>query len=229
MLLPECNPLLKSEHSMTELFNHLPGVLLIYGVFLLQNATPGPNVLAVMGTSMSAGRRPGLAVSLGVAAGTLTWSTASVLGLSAVIASYGQLLIFIKIAGGCYLFYLAYKAFRSSWSSMDMDDPAVSRAKRSFAGNFRKGYLLNLTNPKAALGWIAIVSLGLDANSPVWVYSAIIVGTTSLSLGVHVLYTLAFSTQKMVSIYARARRPVQGILGSLFSIAGYKLITAKVD
>jgi len=215
--------------TLSELSFYLPGIFLIYGIFFLQNATPGPNVLAVIGTSMSAGRLSGFAVSFGVAAGTLTWSTASVLGLSAIVANYGQFLFYIKIAGGCYLLYLALKAFRSACSTTDFDALSIQKTKHTFFGYFRKGYLLNLTNPKAALGWIAIVSLGLESNSPLWVLFAIIIGTTILSLGVHIIYTLLFSSPRMVSVYIKARRPIQGVLGGLFSFASYKLFTARVD
>lgn len=213
---------------MAEISHYLPGILLIYGVFLLQNATPGPNVLAVIGTSMSVGRVSGLAVSFGVASGTLMWSTASMLGLSAIIASYGHLLFYIKIAGGLYLLYLAFRAFRSAYSETDLDAPSVEKVTQSLHSFYRRGYLLNLANPKAALGWIAIVSLGLEVNSPTWVSLAIILGTTILSLGVHVIYTLIFSTPGMIAIYAKARRPVQAALGGLFSFAGYKLLTSKI-
>ncbi len=220
---------LEINNTMIEMSYFLPGVFLIYGVFLLQNAAPGPNVLAVIGTSMAVGRLAGLAVSFGVASGTLTWSTASVLGLSAIIASYGELLFYIKIAGGCYLLYLAYRALRSAWSIADLDAPSSAKKNRTLLSFYRKGYFLNLTNPKAALGWIAIVSLGLEPGAPTWVSLAIIFGTTMLSLGVHIIYTFVFSTPGMIAVYAKARRPVQAALGSLFSFAGYKLLTAEID
>lgn len=213
---------------MTELTSYLPGIFIIYGVFLLQNATPGPNVLAVTGTSMAHGKTSGLAVSIGVAAGTLTWSTASVLGLAAFIASYGHILYVIKIMGGLYLFYLAYKSLRSALSQDDLSAVKINADRSSLRGMFIRGYLLNMTNPKAAFGWIAIVSLGMDASSPVWVLAAIIVGTTILSLMVHIAYTLAFSTSKMVTTYAKARQPIQAILGGLFAYAGFKLLSTKL-
>lgn len=213
---------------MTELIAYLPGILLIYGVFLLQNATPGPNVLAVAGTSMALGKKSGMAVSIGVAFGTLTWSSASVLGLAALIASYGQLLIVIKILGGLYLFYLAYKALRSALSQDDLDMARANTSHSSLGDLISKGYLLNITNPKAAFGWIAIVSLGMDAASPVWVMFAIILGTTTLSLLVHIAYTFAFSAPQMIAAYAKARQPIQAALGGLFAFAGYKLLTTKL-
>ena len=49
-----------------------------------------------------------------------------------------------------------------------------------------------------------------------------------LSLLVHLLYALAFSTPPMVRIYARSRRAIQAVLGTWFSIAGIKLLTSRL-
>jgi threonine/homoserine/homoserine lactone efflux protein len=53
-----------------------------------------------------------LALALGVAAGTLTWALLTAIGLSTLLATYASALLFIKIFGGLYLLWLAYKAFR---------------------------------------------------------------------------------------------------------------------
>lgn len=41
---------------MQEFTLYLPGILLAYAAFLLAIASPGPNILAVIGTSMGVGR-----------------------------------------------------------------------------------------------------------------------------------------------------------------------------
>lgn len=84
-----------------------------------------------------------------------------------------------------------------------------------------------MTNPKAALSWIAIISLGLQDGSPFWVGAAIVVGSFILSLFVYVMYAVAFSTPFMVRIYGRARRIIQGALGVFFAVAGVKLLTSR--
>ena len=71
---------------MAELSIYLPGILLAYSAFLLSITSPGPNVLAILGTSMSAGRRPGLGLAAGVAAGSFCWALLTVTGLSALLA-----------------------------------------------------------------------------------------------------------------------------------------------
>ena len=44
---------------------YLPGILLSYGAFLMAIASPGPNVLAVIGTSMAMNRPSGMALAWG--------------------------------------------------------------------------------------------------------------------------------------------------------------------
>ena len=84
-----------------------------------------------------------------------------------------------------------------------------------------------MTNPKAVLAWIAIMSLGLGPQSPVWVVFAIVAGTALMSVIFHYLYAVAFSTPLMVSAYGRARRWIQGALGTFFAFAGLKLLASR--
>ena len=99
---------------------YLPGIGLSYAAFLLAIASPGPNILAVMGTSMSVGRKAGMALAIGVAMGSLSWGLLTVLGLTALLSSYAFMLIGLKIIGGLYLLWLAFGAFKSSVSSPDI-------------------------------------------------------------------------------------------------------------
>jgi threonine/homoserine/homoserine lactone efflux protein len=84
-----------------------------------------------------------------------------------------------------------------------------------------------MTNPKAALAWIAIISLGLKQDAPLWVGAAIVVGTFLMSVVIHTLYAIAFSTPIMVRAYGRARRAIQGILGLFFAAAGLRLLASR--
>lgn len=213
---------------MNALSTYLPGILMAYSAFLLATASPGPNVLAIIGTSMGVGRRSGVALAAGVAAGSLGWAVLTVLGLSALLSATAAALVVIKIGGGLYLLWLASKAFRSAASSHDIDAKPLAGGPRTRAGYFMRGFTIQMTNPKALLAWIAIVSLGLQQQAPAWVGWAIVVGTSMLSLLVHLLYALAFSTPPMVRIYARSRRAIQAVLGTWFSIAGIKLLTSRL-
>lgn len=116
---------------MNELSAYLPGILMAYSAFLLGIASPGRNVLAVMGTSMSIGRASGMALATGVAAGSLCWAVLTVLGLSALLSAYATALTVIKIGGGLYLLWLAYKAFNSAAPAHDLDAKELTGGRRT--------------------------------------------------------------------------------------------------
>ena len=100
---------------MIDFIQYLPayllGIGLSYAAFLLAIASPGPNVLALISTSMSVGRKAGMALALGISFGSLTWALLTAFGLSALLMTYAHPLTTMKIIGGIYLFWLAYNAF----------------------------------------------------------------------------------------------------------------------
>lgn len=212
---------------MTEFSTYLPGILLAYGAFLVGIASPGPNVLAVMGTSISRGRAAGVSLALGVALGSFCWALLTAAGLSAFLATYAVALTAIKIVGGLYLLWLAWKAFRSAASAHDVEPRALGRRDLGPRGYALRGLAIQMTNPKAALAWVAIISLGLQEGAPYWVALVIVVGTFVMSIAIHCLYALAFSTPAMVRLYGRARRTIQTVLGLFFAAAGLKLLASR--
>jgi len=208
-------------------FSHyLPGILIAHGAFVLGILSPGPNVLSVIGTSMGVGRQHGKALALGVASGSFLWGTLTWLGLATVLSLYASVLVVIKFIGAAYLLWLAFKAFRSALSSNEMAARPLGISGGAWA-YYRRGLIIQMTNPKAALTWIAIMSLGMDANAPLWVGASIVVGTTLVSIAGHLTYAVVFSTAPMVAAYRKARRWIEFSLGTFFCFASYKLITTK--
>ena len=212
---------------MNDMTSYLPGIVLAYSVFFLAIVSPGPNILAVIGTSMGAGRRSGLALALGVAAGSFCWALLTVIGLSALIASYAVALKAIKIGGGLYLLWLGFKSFRSAASAQDLEASLRAGTARSPMEHATRGFTVQMTNPKAALAWIAIMSLGLQDGAPWWVGASLVAGTSALSVLIHCLYAVAFSTRVVVRVYAKARRAIQASVGALFAFAGLRLLTSR--
>jgi len=213
---------------MEQLAVYLPGIILAYSAFLLSIMSPGPNILAILGTSMAVGRRSGTALALGVAGGSWCWALLTAAGLSALLASYAAALTVIKVVGGLYLLWLAYKSLRAAASRHDIEATRLVGGERSSSGYWLRGFIIQMTNPKAALAWIAVISLGLQPGAPLWVAFAIVVGTGLLSTVIHCFYALAFSTAPMVRLYGKARRWVQGLLGAFFAFAGVKLLTSRL-
>jgi amino acid exporter len=212
--------------EMEQVATYLPGMLLVYTAFVLGMLSPGPNVLAVVGTSMGSGRGPGAALALGISAGSFCWGALTITGLTALLTIYAWLITAIKIFGGMYLLWLAVKAFRSAASRAVLQTQQLSGGGGRF-GYFLRGLTIQMTNPKAALTWIAIISLGVHPDAPLWVGLAIVLGTGALSIVGHLAYAFAFSTNTMVAFYGRARRWIEASLGVFFCFAGIKRLTSR--
>jgi threonine/homoserine/homoserine lactone efflux protein len=210
---------------MSEAFiAELPALLLVYAAFMLAVASPGPSTLAIMGASMAHGRQAGMRLALGVSSGSLTWGILAAVGVSTLLAGHAGMLFFIKIAGGLYLLYLAWRSARSAARS----DIATSVAPASRRRIWLRGYLMHLTNPKAILSWTAIIALGLRPDAPQWVVFAIVGGCLVISLTINLGYAFLFSTDAMIAGYRRMRRWAEGALAIFFTFAGFKLLTSRL-
>ncbi|MEO0429481.1 MAG: LysE family translocator [Pseudomonadota bacterium] len=201
----------------------ISSLLLALGIFSVGFVSIGPNILAIIGTSMERGRDAGVRLALGVGTGSAVWATLTVTGLTALITAYAGVVTVLKVFGAAYLLWLAYRAFRSAATPSHLQWPRSARGKNLYL----QGIAIQLTNPKAALQWIAIVGIGLGQDAPLWVGLALIVIATTLSLAVHVLYAVTFSTAPVVAAYQKCRRWIDGALGLFFSFAAFKIATYR--
>lgn len=207
---------------MTEFQQFLPNLLLIYLAYLLATASPGPANLAIMTTSMRRGRKTGLTFALGVVTGSITWAALAVSGLTELLKVYTNALVYIKVAGALYLLWMAYKSIASALS----ETVAVTTIKvnqYSFINLYLQGLALHLTNPKAALGWLAIVSIGVQETTPVWVVVSIFIGCALLGIIIFLGYAMIFSSRLMIARYEKIRRPLEGLMAAVFAYTGLKL------
>lgn len=200
-------------------------LLIVYTAYFIAVASPGPSTMVIMGTAMSQGRASAVALALGVMTGSLFWAILAAAGLSTLLTGYADALLVIKIAGGLYLLYLAYKSAKSALSPNARQVKAEAPARRLTL--YRKGVLLHLTNPKSILGWAAIMSLGLRPDAPPHTLTAILAGCAILGLIIFVGYALMFSTEIMGRAYQKSRRWIEGTLAMVFGYAGLRLLLSK--
>jgi threonine/homoserine/homoserine lactone efflux protein len=202
--------------------NHL---MLVYVTYLIAVASPGPSNMAIMGVAMNQGRPHGVALALGVLTGSLCWAGLAAAGISTLLTRYAEVLIVMKIGGGLYLLYLAWKSAKSAMSAKPGRYSDAAPAGRLVY--YRRGVLLHLTNPKSILGWVAIMTLGLTPDAPAHTLVAIIGGCAAIGVTVFVGYAMLFSTAAMANGYRKARRWIEGTLAVVFGYAGLRLLLSR--
>jgi threonine efflux protein len=208
---------------MSSIPSYWPGIMLAYTTYVVSAVSPGPAMMATMGTAMESGRTAGIALGLGIVVSALVWGILAFLGLSTLLAAYAGVLDIIRVFGCLYLLYLAWKAFRSAVSNYDLNVKYTGKKEYKVFNVFLRGCGLNLTNPKAVLTWVAIISLAIRPGAPLWTIFAVLAGTMAFSLVFYTLIAIAFSTSGMVSLYSRSRRWIDGTLGLVFTFSAYKL------
>ncbi|MDK1491011.1 LysE family translocator [Sinorhizobium sp. 7-81] len=213
---------------MLDLTPYLPQLLVAWTAYTIAVVSPGPAVLAIIATSVSHGRKAGLALALGVLSGSYTWAMLTASGLSALIRTYGQAIIFLKIAGACYLFWLAYNAFKAAMRSEASQAAARAPLRMSLKKLYLKGLGIHLTNPKAIFAWIMLVSLGMPEGAPVAVTAAFIGGCMLIGLVAFCGFAIVFSLSPVHRAYLKSRRVIESLMAGFFAFAGLKLLTARL-
>ena len=213
---------------MPDVMSYLPYIWPAYIAFLIAVISPGPANLAIIGTAISQGRRAGLIIALGIFCGSLTWACSAALGLAALLRTYAIALEIMKVLGGLYLIYLAWKAYKSA-RTPDADTAVGSSGVKYTARQlWLRGYAIHVTNPKAIFGWLAIISLGLPANAPTSAIALIVGICSTTSFLIFTGYAMLFSTRHALRVYKSMRRWIEGAMAVFYSAAGLKLLTSRI-
>ncbi|MEM8751016.1 MAG: LysE family transporter [Pseudomonadota bacterium] len=193
---------------------------------LAASLSPGPASLAIAGTSMARGRRAGLLLTVGIMVGSLAWSVAAALGLSAIMLANAWVFEIIRYAGAGYLLYLAYKSARSAFSAKDVNTKAIEGKASALVA---RGAALHITNPKSILFFGALYSMGMPADATT-LQLATVVGAVGLQATVvYSGYAMLFSAPSMTRLYLNLRRWFEGAFAVGFGLAGLKVATARLQ
>lgn len=203
-------------------------LLLVYTAYIVGAASPGPSNMRIMAVAMHRGRRAALVLAAGVISGSFFWGAMAATGVSAVLTQYANALTLLKILGGAYLLFLAFKAARSAMTSSEQVERAIAATPDvSGVRLYQRGLLMHLTNPKALLGWVATMTLGLGAHATPQTVAVILAGCAVLSVTIFCGYAIVFSTTPMIRAYRRARRWIEGTLAAVYATAGVKPLWSR--
>ncbi|MGI6855854.1 LysE family translocator [Mesorhizobium sp. 1B3] len=144
--------------------------LLVYA--LVTSITPGPNNLMLLASGVNFGFRRTMPHMLGIGAGFLLLLLAVGFGLGALLAAFPALHLTLKIAGGAYLLYLAWRIAmsRSLGDKKGADArPMTFGEAAAFQWVNPKAWMIAITgmavytDPRAPLVSMLIVALGFAA------------------------------------------------------------------
>lgn len=200
-----------------------PLIAFVLTSFIIE-MTPGPNMayLAVLGASR--GRIAGFSAVLGVALGLALLGVAAGLGGGSLILNNRFAYESLRWAGALYLCWLAYDSWKEGRQPIE-----TASVSQSLFMQFRRGFITNLLNPKAALFFIAIVPEFISGPAPSVRELAILVSIyVAVATFVHgLIVLLAGGLQKFFAGPQRRRMAGNVFAVVLFLVAVWLFVSGR--
>lgn len=190
---------------------------------LLAQVAPGPNLMAVSAAALGSGRAAGLAVAAGVASGVVIWAVLFAFGIGALLQAFPETLTLMRFLGGGYLIYMGTRALWAAYTH-GARAPAAARAILSPPSAYRRGLLVVMTNPKAALMWVAVSMFLASSGLSGPLFLLIGLGAAVSAMLIYGAYALVFSTGLAIRTYGRFFRVIEASFGAVFGFVGAKLV-----
>jgi len=129
--------------------------LLLFAIVSLGFAAlPGPSNLFVLARGLGRGPAAAVAGAAGCATGASVYVVMTAVGLSALLASSQTVFAVLHYAGAAYLVVLGVRAWRAPPETAAALDGA--RGERRLLRSYRQGVVVELSNPKVALFFLAL-------------------------------------------------------------------------
>ncbi len=208
-------------------------LITVFGVALLLGLSPGPDNLFVLVQSAQRGWRVGLCVVLGLCLGLVGHTAAVALGLAAVVATSPMLFTALKLCGAAYLAYLAWGAWHAPASVEESARAQEQRdvlTLRSAMGWVGKGVVMNLTNPKVLIFFLAFLPQFTDparGSVPVqiMVLGSVFMAAAWLVFGSIACFSGLFG--QILQRSARAQRWLNRIAATVFGALALRLVMVQ--
>ncbi len=156
---------------------------------LAVNLTPGPSVLLVSSVSAVRGFKAGAFSVLGMNAGAFAHVMLAASGVAAALATAPLAFALVQYLGAAYLIYLGIDLLRTKKTSLG--NPGYSDEVNGWQ-YFRRGFLVDLLNPKIVLFFLAFIPQFLNAVDTPGFLASLALGSVFLVTGTIVNVSLAW-------------------------------------
>jgi len=138
----------------------LDSLLVFFSASVLLALSPGPDNIFVLTQSALRGAFAGFIITLGLCTGLLVHTSAVAFGVAAIFKTSAVAFNALKYIGAVYLLYMAWKAFRAS----PADIASGNNSERSLSVLYRRGIIMNITNPKVSIFFLAFLPQFADPS-----------------------------------------------------------------
>lgn len=201
-------------------------IITFFSAAVLLGLAPGPDNLFVLTQSALRGRGPGLVIVLGLCSGLLVHTAAVAFGVAIIFQTSVVAFTVLKYIGAGYLVYLAWQAFRAVPENIRGENNGAC----SYWRFYRRGVIMNITNPKVSIFFLAFLPQFADPGRGSVAYQLLLLGGLFILATVLVFGSIALLAGTLGQWLNRSQR-VQVMLnrlaGTVFVMLAIKLATSQ--
>lgn len=200
-------------------------LLVFFSSSVLLALAPGPDNLFVLAQSAQHGRKAGLIVTTGLCTGILVHTALVSMGVAAIFQTSLTAFTLLKIAGAGYLLYLAWMSFKASGAAGD-GGPVQ---QLSLGRLYRRGVIMNITNPKVSLFFMAFLPQFVDPVRGSVITQMMILGAAFIVATILIFGSVSLLAGSLGQWLASSERAVKILnrgAGTLFAVLAVKLVSA---
>lgn len=179
--------------------------------------SPGPAFLVAIRTTLSAGRKSGVAMGFGLGLMAAIWTLMALVGLEVVFQLFPLIYAGAKIAGALYLIYLAWDIWMGSRNPVKATAIPAKHA-------FRQGFLINLLNPKSVLFAAAVLIVIFPADMSASENAVIVLNHFVIECVFYTCLAFAMNTQAVSNRYLKAKVLLDRCASIVLGILGVKIL-----
>ncbi|USG62259.1 LysE family translocator [Sneathiella marina] len=183
-------------------------------------ASPGPAMLVAIRTTLTSGRRAGLAIGAGLGLVAALWTLAALLGLEALFKIFPWAYTAAKVGGAVYLLYVAVRMWAGARQRLQ---PAATPTTHAF----RQGLMINLLNPKSVLFAAAVLIVIFPAGLSPIENAFIVVNHLLVEIICYSTLAAVMSTPAISGPYLKAKIYIDRVAAVILGLLGIRLITDR--
>ena len=182
----------------------LDTLLVFFSASLVLGIMPGPDNLFVLSQSISYGTRAGLLVVVGLCTGLVFHTGLVAAGVGALIVASPQLFTLVKSLGAAYLLYLAWQNWKTGEQVQGMQEVASLNGLQLY----RRGIIMNATNPKVTIFFLAFLPQFIDQNQASVVGQVVVLGVLFVVATLLVFGSIALVAGRLSAVLQQSTRQI---------------------
>jgi homoserine/homoserine lactone efflux protein len=197
----------------------------LLGAAVLISLTPGAGAINTMANSIGVGWARSIWGIMGQQLALLVHIAVVAAGVGLLVSESPTLFNVVRYSGAAYLVLLGIRQFRSRGA--EAGEASVHHPRASHWAMFRRGVLVNLTNPKAVVFFLAFTPQFIRPERPMATQYTVLAATVVVVDVLVMWFVFAFAARglRRLTHDERGRRRLGRVFGGLFVGVGALLAT----